>query len=577
MTEIDRVLRRATARLMLERLFRALVVCLLVAACTVVAVRLAERFLALSVDWTLAWSIAGGAGVLGAAVWTIATRTGRLGVARVVDERAGLKEAISTAICVEHSADAWSHAARDHASEVSRRVVMRDVAPVRAPRGWFMPLIALGVFFALGLVPQRDLLGFASEREEQQAKQQDLIEAQEQNKEAEDLLAKIDSMLGTRDGAGDDEPAEPPAPEPVEPEDIRREAMAKLTSAQDRLDQLQNGEQSQTLEGMKNLMEQLRQPGPGPLEAMMKSLQQGDFANAQKQLSELAEKAASGELTEQQKKELQKQLAELSKQLEKLAEQQKELEKKLEELGLDKKLAQNPQALQKALQQAKNLTPEQKQMLEQLAKSASQCQSMCQNMAQACAGAAGGLSPEDLNLDQLAQLADEIGEIDKLSQQMAMAALQQAELEEKLAQLSECMGECEGGGQGDKMSDKYTRAKPNNSRGRGAGDSDEEETAFNTKKEKAKSPTSDDNVILGSQFVQGEQVRGESFAEFAEAVRAASESASQEIGTNQVPREFHEAVKRYFGSLQETTSGDKPKAEPVEPAPAPAPASDAGN
>lgn len=577
MTEIDRVLRKATGRLMLEHLLRALVVCLLVAACVVVAARLGERFFALTIDWTLAWSIAAGAGVAGAVVWTIVARQGRLAVARVVDERAGLKEAISTALCVEKSEDAWSQAARDHAREVSRRVVMRDVVPVRAPRGWFTPLVALAVFFALGLVPQRDLLGLGEKQKQEQAVKEDLLQAEAQSKEAEEILAKIDSMLDVRDEAGmGDEPAEPETPELTDPMEIRRDAMVKLTSAQERLDQMQNGDEARSLEGMRNLMEQLKQPGPGPLEGMTKALQQGDFAEAQKQLAELTEKLASGELTDEQKKALQKQLSELAKQLEQLAEQQQDLEKKLEELGLDKKLAQNPQQLQQAIQQAQHLTPEQKQMLQQMSKSAQQCQSMCQNMASACAGAAGGMTSEDMRLDQLAQLGDQMAALDEMAKQQAMAALQQQEIQQKLAELSQCMGQCEGGMPSDKMSDKYSLSKPKENRGRGAGDSDEAATDFNTKKEKARSANSDDNVILGSQFVQGEQVRGESRAEFADAVRAASESASEEIETNQIPREFHEAVKRYFGALEKSAGGAAPPASETDK-PAPAPAADSGN
>ncbi|MCA9306827.1 MAG: hypothetical protein KDA16_09855 [Phycisphaerales bacterium] len=576
MTEINRVLRRATGRLMLEELFRALVVWLLVASCVVVAARLGERFLAYTMDWQLAWLLAGGVGVIAAVIWTIATRKNRLAVARVVDERAGLKEAISTALCVERSEDAWSRAARDHAQEVSRRVVMRDVVPVRAPRGWFMPLVAVGVFFALGLVPQSDLLGLSAERKEKEEQQKDVLQAEAQEQEAAEILAKVDALLDVGDEAGmEDEPVEPEVPEMTDPMDIRRSAMAKLTSAQERLDQLQNGEESKTLDSMKDLMEQLKQPGPGPLNEMMKSLQQGNFEQAQKQLSELAEKVASGEMTEEQKKQMQEQLKNLAEQLAELAQKQGDLEKKLEELGLDKELAKNPQAMQQALQQAQHLTPEQKQMLEQMAKSQSQSQSMCQNMSSACSGAAGGMSPEDMNLDQMSQLADQMGALSDLEKQQAMAALQQAAIEAKLAELSQCMGQCEGSGLGNKMSDKYSLNKPSGDRrGRGAGDSDEAATDFSTNKEKVKGANSDDNVILGSQFVQGEQVRGESRAQFADAVKAASASASEEIENNQIPREFHEAIKKYFGALEESAKDAPVSKESAAP---PAPASDSGN
>lgn len=553
MTEINKVLRRATGRLLLERVLRGLVLGLLVASCAVVAARLGERFLAYTLDWEIAWALAGAAGVLFALVWAFLTRQNRLAVARVVDERAGLKEAISTALCVESSGDAWSRAALDHAQEVSRRVVIRDVVPVRAPRGWFAPLVAVGVFFALGLVPQSDLLGLSAERKQEEERQQEVLRAEVQSQEAQEILAKVDSLLDVGDGAGAEEPAEPEVAQLTDPMEIRRDAMAKLTSAQERLDKLQNGQESQTLDAMKGLMEQLKQPGPGPLDQMSKALQQGDFEQARQQLGELAEKIAQGEMDEQQQAQLQKQLKSLAEQLDQLAQQRNELEKKLEELGLDKELAKSPDQLRQALESAPHLNEQQKQMLQELAKSQSQTQSMCQNMASACAGAAGsGLSPEDLNLDQLSQLADQFAKLSDLEKQQAMAALQQAEIQAKLAELSECMGQCEGGGLSDKMGNKYSLNTPRNQRGRGGGDSEEAPTDFSTKKEKVIGEDTGDDVILGSQFVQGEQVRGESRAKFAEAVRAASESASEEIESNQIPREFHEAIKKYFGALEET-------------------------
>lgn len=553
MTEINKVLRKATGRLMIERLLRGLVLCLLVASCAVVGARLGERFLAYTLDWRLAWIIACSAGVVAAVVWTLVTRQSRLAVARVVDERAGLKEAISTALCVESSEDAWSRAARDHAQEVSRRVVLRDVVPVRAPRGWFAPLVLLGVFFALGLVPQSDLLGLTAEREKQAEQKKEVLQAEAQSKEAEEILAKVDSLLDVNDGAGAEEPLVPEAPELSDPMEIRRDAMAKLTSAQERLDQMQNGAEAKGLEALREKMAMLKQPGPGPLESLSKALQNGEFGEAQKQLNELTEKLSKGELSEQDKKTLEKQLQDLAEQLEKLAEEQGALEKKLQQMGLDPKLAQSPQQLQQAIEQAMHLTPEQKEMLKSMCQSASQCQSMCQSLASACSSASAGGMSESERMAQMAQLADKLGEIDEQALKQALAQLSQQQIQAQLDKLSQCMGQCEGG--------SLASLNPGNSPGgkkagwgKGNNTATPQTENFNTDKRKLADSKSDTNIMLGSEYVQDGQIRGESRAEFAEAVRAASVSASEEIDNNQIPREFHEAIKKYFGALEESAT-----------------------
>jgi len=66
--------------------------------------------------------------------------------------------------------------------------------------------------------------------------------------------------------------------------------------------------------------------------------------------------------------------------------------------------------------------------------------------------------------------------------------------------------------------------------------------------------------------VYGEQVKGESTAEFADAVEAGAQNAAEAIENKQVPREYQEAVKRYFGTLGEKVKADRPPAATTPPA-----------
>ena len=70
--------------------------------------------------------------------------------------------------------------------------------------------------------------------------------------------------------------------------------------------------------------------------------------------------------------------------------------------------------------------------------------------------------------------------------------------------------------------------------------------------------------IIGSRLVYGDQVRGESQAEYSAAVEAAAKAATEAIDTMQVPKELQGSVKHYFGTL-ETKTKAQPAATPSDP------------
>ena len=71
----------------------------------------------------------------------------------------------------------------------------------------------------------------------------------------------------------------------------------------------------------------------------------------------------------------------------------------------------------------------------------------------------------------------------------------------------------------------------------------------------------------------GEQIKGESKKQFADAVEKADKAATEAIDNKTIPREYHDAVKNYFGRLQKK-AGNAPTSAPA-PAPAQPPAPDA--
>src|SRR5690606_5523459 len=76
---------------------------------------------------------------------------------------------------------------------------------------------------------------------------------------------------------------------------------------------------------------------------------------------------------------------------------------------------------------------------------------------------------------------------------------------------------------------------------------------------------------IGSRLVHGDSVKGESVKEFAQAVEAGRQAAAEALDSMLIQREYHDAVKHYFGRLEARTRATTP-AEPAAPAPSSEPA-----
>ena len=79
-------------------------------------------------------------------------------------------------------------------------------------------------------------------------------------------------------------------------------------------------------------------------------------------------------------------------------------------------------------------------------------------------------------------------------------------------------------------------------------------------------------------MVEGDSIKGESKAEFTSVATKAEQGATEAMEQNQIPREFHDAVKNYFGNLKGggKAAKDAGAATPTAPAKLTAPAKDAG-
>ncbi|MCP4455740.1 MAG: hypothetical protein GY809_30135, partial [Planctomycetes bacterium] len=76
-----------------------------------------------------------------------------------------------------------------------------------------------------------------------------------------------------------------------------------------------------------------------------------------------------------------------------------------------------------------------------------------------------------------------------------------------------------------------------------------------TKKTISKSQTQDGPVVA-SWYFQGEQIKGQATRSYSEVIQEAGAAASEAINDNTIPRKYDNAIKAYFGQMEE----NKPEA-----------------
>ncbi|MGP1347932.1 MAG: hypothetical protein ACTS3F_14845 [Phycisphaerales bacterium] len=567
---LSTLLSRALRRWVLARFVMLSVAWLTVAAGMALFVRIGERLLPFSVDWGLVAPLMAGGALVAAGAHAWVTRPARDRLARILDERSALRETLSTALAVAARPDPWSRAAVAHAEESSHRVVLRDNIPVRAPGWWYVPALLALACAGLGFTPRTNLLdrlaSASSEDEGVEGNQAAIIEARADVERSTEELRKAMSAVESPDLQQALEDLLAPDQDMTDPSDIRRDALKKMTELQERLESLANDEKGESLDQLSERLKKIDERGMPDLKPLLDALKDSRFGEANQEMKELSERASDPNLTQEERDALAEQLQKLAEQLEQQSEQaQREMEEQLKEAGVDPKLANNPEGLREALEQAGMDEQQIQQMLEQAAQN-QQLQQMLEKMAGQCQNCAGGMKQGGEGGKNMQGLADQLKEMQTTQEQRdaAMQALQA--IAESRGSLGECMG-----GDGEAMGlipPKFTKQG-----GRGAGSSwarndggsEVDESKYEVSDRlRAESPQGE-GPIISSTLVFGDQLIGESKQVFREAVEQASQAATESVSNTRVPREYHEVIRRYFGEL-ERTGGDSPGAAP-SPAP----------
>jgi len=580
MSRVDATVTAASWRLWAMRLVQASVLCLFGAVVAVGFARLAEKFGIAAPHWGMTGAVLSGAVVFAALIWASLRAPSRLAVAQRIDDGAGLRDSLSTAMSVRSKGDGWSANVVSAAERSADQVKLSTALPWQTPARLSWPLIAAMAVLVLWVVPVPDLFGKRTQAAKlaQDAAEINKTQAEVQKAESRVLepLKKVAPELASEQEKllkQDELVAKPKSTEA-----IRRESVRRLTGMSQKIEQLMAGKDAKAGDRTKDLLRQLRSPTNGPLSEMSKELSKGNFAAAQAEMQKALDSAASGQMSAEAKEQVAEQAKELAKQLETLAKDRKDLENKLAERGLDPKLAGDPAALAEAMKQADSMSQQQKDAMVNAAQAMQGASEAMQQMAQAMQQMAEGMSQGGQQGQQQAQqgaaqaaaamqqMEGMMNDSQNLQAAMAEAKFQLAQMGQKMeGGQAEGMGACENGldgqpgdgsggkpggngqfAQGDTSQKGGGQGGPGEGDGGGRGEEQAEE-----KWQKRKATTQlGGGPIIASTFVEGDSIRNESKASFQAVLEAKTKDAQDAIEANVIDKRFQKAVKHFFGSMQ---------------------------
>jgi len=551
---VRRKLRAAGWRCGANRLLACLNWSMLIAGGVTLGIAVLEKLLATGMVFGqfAAWLAC--AGALGALIswWLLRPKAMQLAV--MLDERAALRERVSSMLAFGNSSDPFARAAVEESRKSVSAVRPSDHFPVRPPRNFWQPLgiWALAVVCWLFL-PQGDLLGKLAakdkEGEKQKQVQQTRALAQSAAKRVKALSEKIDQNLPIEIEPSGDLTKELASVK--EPQQARRLAVRQISELRKRVEQSRADSRFKGLEQFRRKLRQLRSPDSGHLREFSRQLSRGQFDKAAASLRELREKLKQKDLSQAQRAQLAKQLDELAQQLEKLAKQQWQMKNELKKLGLDPKLAGDLEKLKEALDKLA-LDPEKKRKLLELAKSSCSASKSCSGLGNTLSAAAAGLAgvmDGQAALGALADAAEQLTALEALSQQLQLAEATLVDLDQALQSLCQGQGGCAAcQGLGCSLCGGKGPWRPGLSQNRSMG-------MGGPGRKTGQGPT------IASWYIQDRLVKGESRKSFSEVVQNTQREVSEAIETQRIPKQYHRSVKQYFGKLSDASNGTAGKAE----------------
>ncbi len=372
MKTILRSIAHAKRRIYLQNVISALGTLIAVGLMVALGLLCIDRLLAIPVSIRL-YAVIGAVAAVGPFLWARLRLPDDAATAEAIDRRMKLKDQVATALfAADIKDDPFARRVVEDARKTASGLKLASGFPLRWTRVWaYVPPAAAVLAVLVVFLPQMDLLGIATARQQRNRQQQKTQQAQEHIVEAAALIEQIQVTQPTTDGHSLDELHPDQAlrelaqitKQDLSNPRLRDEAAAKLSQAQQALAQKSHNQQQQ-LDQLQNALSRLDPETPGPGDAFADALRRGDFEAAQEAIQELASKVES--IDDHDRQALQDQLEDLASQLQQIAQQQaqnsqeanQQAQKMLSDAGLSPQQVQQlqqqgmpPEAIQQQLQQ----------------------------------------------------------------------------------------------------------------------------------------------------------------------------------------------------------------------------------
>lgn len=550
MNQVESKVRSARRRIMLGRFGQALCITLFVAllVATIAIALPALRMISIDFDsWVNGWL--GGsvlAAVLVAALYAMFTAPSIESVATEVDRRFALRERLSSSITLnaEDRQSDFGIALVADAEKRANQLELADRFSLKPSRLGWLPL-AIVPLLAIVLM----LVEPISETSARSAAKTDQVEVQQVKTAASQLKKRIQQQRrkaeaeGLKEAEALFEKMESDLDHITSRQDMnRKEAMIAMNDLkkqlEERRDQLGSSDQ------MRKAMSQMKGLESGPGEKVAKSMEQGDFGQAQEMVKQLAAKIKDGSLSEQDKEQLKKQVEQMKNAMEKAAEAHEQQKKDL----------------QRQIEQARNEgrgddAAKLQQQLNELQQKDSQMQRMGQ-MAQAMSQAANAMQRGDGDqaADALQQMADQLGEMQQELSELEdlESALDQLSQSKNQMRCNQCGGagcqQCQGNGMGFGMNSDGMGSGMG--AGSGFGDRPEQEENTNTYETQVRGDVKKGKAIIAG-FADGPNRKGITREDVKHAIEGTLREESDPTENQTLPRTEREHAQQYFDQLRE--------------------------
>ena len=449
-----------------------------------------------------------------------------------VDQRMNLHDRIGSAISCSQREDAFATVVLEDAITVVEKEdvenKLRTFFPIIFPSLWVWIGVLTLVFAATLLSPQWNLfpedsnelpIVMVTDRDNIVASIDGVVE--ELQKDAS-LSEALSEELAALDATSNLE---------VDPTELRREALRKMTDLQRKLDNLLNDENALAYKETVRRLQSLELPRDEQTTKLAAALKSGDFAQVKQEVEDLEKKLESEQLSEEERKQLAESLEKLGEQLTALANANDALSEALAASGMDPNLASDASAAAESIKGNKKLTESQKKKLLEMLEAQKQASKNCEKLGTACKKCSGGKPSDFASMEEAAEQLEAM----KMFVTKAEAAKSQCQKAGK--GMSNNPGDGAGDGTG--------------GIGKGSGGKNSM-TETETTQVANRSPvqTVEGSIIARQLFEGGLVTSGETNATVRETVLSQQRSAQEAIAQEEVPRQYHDLLRHYFGKLE---------------------------